>query len=149
MPVKHNQNIRVKTKTYGSAECIFDHADLTDADTEQTITWTTLGGEAIPAKARFKDFTIEILVPFDAGGAETLTAKAGEDGGDDDELVTTIDLTAAAGSLTVRDGVKSLDEYEASAYEPSFVFTSDVNLSTFNAGRARAIYYYEQYHTES
>ena len=111
---------------HGCAVCRITHADLTDADTSQTLTLSTLavglGESAIPANARPMFAWVNVLVPFAGGGNTEVTIALG-DAGDIDELISAVSVFTGASGILPKTGTYSLGAFEA-AYAPIATFTT-------------------------
>ena len=107
----------------GVAKYRITHADLTDADTSQTITLSDLalrGGSRVPAKARVESAWYNVITAFAGGGNTAVVAKLG-DAADDDELIT--DVSIMATGIKPFSGAYTRGTYEA-AYAPKVVVTT-------------------------
>lgn len=77
----------------------------------------------------------------------TLTMVAG-DAGVADEVVTAMDLTAAAQTITYRDGALDEGTFDSARYIALIAPTGTVDLDTFTAGRVRLTFSYDVLHAE-
>lgn len=124
--------------TKGIAVCRITHADLTDEDTSQAITLSTLntgnGESAVPANSRIMYAWINVITAFSGGGNTAVVAKLG-DAGSSNELITDVDIFTGATGLKPKTGSYTLGTFEATAYAPIVTFTSTTGtLAGLTAG---------------
>lgn len=100
-PLRQNQPITNHGITKGVAVVKLNIADLTDADTSQTITWAALmashpvGSSAVPANAVITNCSVRRVADFAGGTLSALVINIG-DAGDIDELLASVDLFTGA-----------------------------------------------------
>lgn len=156
-PVKHHRPIEIQGKEHGIARCKVTHAELTDADTSQVITWADAvtshptGAFSPPANARIVDAWIVRITDGAGGSVSALTVSLG-DAGNDDELLATADIftgAKATAAISVANGAYTLGTFET-AYTPILTFTSTTdNLVNLTAGEWEFCIAYEEISTES
>lgn len=138
--------------THGCAVCRVTHEDLTDADTSQTLTLSTLavglGESAIPANARPMFAWLNIIVPFSGGGNTEVTVALG-DAGDIDELISAVSVFTGASGIKPKTGAYTLGSFEA-AYAPIATFTTTTGTCAgLTAGILEIVIVYQQILTDS
>lgn len=137
---------------HGVAVCRITHADLTDADTSQTLTLSTLavglGESAIPANARPMFAWLNIIVPFSGGGNTEVTVALG-DAGDIDELISAVSVFTGASGIKPKTGTYTLGTFET-AYAPIATFTTTTGTCAgLTAGVLEIVIQYESIQSES
>jgi hypothetical protein len=155
-PVKHHRPIEIQGIEYGVARCKVTHADLTDADTSQVITWANAviahptGAFSPPAKARIMNAYLIPVTDGAGGSVAALTVSLG-DAGNDDELLAAADIftgAKAANPILPANGAYTLGTYEAT-YTPILTFTSTTdNLINLTAGEWEFVIQYEEVSTD-
>jgi hypothetical protein len=99
--LKQNQPVSTNGVERGVAVVKLTHADLTDADTSQTITWATLaerhpvGASSVPANARILGSFVRRITDFVAPTSSALTFDLG-DTANIDELLDGADIHTGA-----------------------------------------------------
>ena len=110
---------------HGVAVCRLTHENLTDNDTSQTFTLSSLntdtGESAVPANSRIMYSWINVITAFEGGGNSAVVIKLG-DAGSDNELITNVSVMSTG--LKVQSGAYTLGAFEATAYAPQVVVTT-------------------------
>lgn len=146
MTTVHREPITIDNAlTYGCAAVVLEHGDLTDADTSQTLTWSTLATgllqSPVPARAIILGAHANVITAFAGGGNTAVVLKLG-DAGNDDELIE--DVSIMATGIKPRTGVYMLGTYEA-AYAPTItVTTTDGTCAGLTAGKVELFIHYVQ-----
>jgi hypothetical protein len=155
-PVKHHRPIEIQGVEYGVARCKVTHADLTDADTSQTITWAAAvalhptGAFSPPANAMIMQ---AFLIPITDGAGGTVAALTVDlgDAGNLDELLALADIftgAKAANPILPAQGAYTLGTFET-GYTPILTFTSTGgNLVALTAGEWEFILLYQEISTD-
>jgi hypothetical protein len=132
-----NQPIRQNGIERGVAVVKLTHADLTDNDTSQTITWATLaaahpvGASSVPANARIVGSFIRRITDFVAPTSTGITIDLG-DAGNIDELIDGAD---------VHTGAKATATFAVGAGQPDGIerWSSSVAFSDLGSGASDTI----------
>lgn len=106
------------------------NTNLTAAATSQTFNLDS----ALPANARIEGVAIKLATPGSGGGATSVSAKIGS-AGDDDAIVATADLFAAAidGQCSAFSFGIAPNRHFGSSTQLTVTITSDVNVNTVSA----------------
>jgi hypothetical protein len=157
-PVKHHRPIEIQGIEYGVARCKVTHAELTDADTSQAITWAAAvashptGSFSPPANARIMGAWVTRITDGSGGTVDALTVNLG-DAGNDDELLAAVDLftgSKATATISIENGAYTLGTFEATAYSPILTFTSGTgNLVALTAGEWEFCVAYQEISTDA
>lgn len=136
--------------TFGCAALEITHADLTDADTSQTLTWSQLATgvlqSAVPARVIIIGAHANVITAFAGGGNTGVVLKLG-DAGNDDELIE--DVSIMATGIKPRSGAYTLNTYEA-AYAPIVTVTTTTGTCAgLTAGKVELFIHYIQLAAES